>query len=140
MNFYNIIFCLDSIPKRSDGTYAILNKRPDSGPGRVVDIGLYKDDHLFMVEPSVGVGTYAELSVSNKLYFAVVVHESPPGNMISPAIFSELIENTKHTGTTAQITELQEVDLNQFPDGVEVTLTQEKRTQRFIFSTNAVIY
>ena len=129
MNFYNIIVCLDSIPKRSDGTYAILNKRPDSGPGRVVDIGLYKDDRPFIIEQSVAVGTYSEISVPNKLYFAVVVHESPPRNMDAEH------NDSAHTGTTAQITELQEVDLNQFPDGVEVTLTQEKRTQRFIFST-----
>ena len=122
-------FYVDSVPTRSDGTYAILNKRPDSGPGRVVDIGLYKDDRPFIIEPSVGVGTYAEMSVPNKLYFAVVVHESPPVNMVTEHI------DSAHTGTTAQITELQEVDLNQFPDGVEVTLTQEKRTQRFIFST-----
>uniref|UniRef100_A0A1X7UMW1 Uncharacterized protein n=1 Tax=Amphimedon queenslandica TaxID=400682 RepID=A0A1X7UMW1_AMPQE len=88
----------------------------------------------FIIEPSVGVGTYAEMCLPNKLYFAVVVHESPPGNIIYPTLFSELIENTKHTGATAQITELQEVDLNQFPDGVKVTLTQEKLTQTFIFN------
>ena len=123
------LFCLDSVPIRSDGTYAILNKRPDSGPGRVVDIGLYKDDHPFIMESSVGVGTYAEMCVPNKLYFAVVVHESPPENITAEH------NDSAHTGTTAQVTELQEVDLNQFPDGVEVTLTQEKRTQRFIFST-----
>ena len=83
----------------------------------------------------MGVGTYAEMRVPNKLYFAVVVHESPPENIIYPTVFSELTENTKHAGATAQITELEEVDLNQFPDGIKVTLTQEKRTQRFIFST-----
>ena len=97
--------------------YAILNQKPKLWSGRVVNVGLFKAGSLFMVASAVGVGNYAQMTVSNKLYFAVVANENPIT-----------------TGTvTAQISQLQEVDLNQYPNGVKVTITQD-RTQRFIFT------
>ena len=131
---------LESVGARSDGMYAILNQKPDTWSGRLVNVGLYKDSKLFILEPSVGVDSYAEMTVSNKLYFAVVVHSDfiTNGKMFVPLFVNALSEqNSANTllpeVVAAQVSQLKEVDLNQYPNGVKVTITQDKGTLRFIF-------
>lgn len=126
--------------------YAILNQKPGTWSGRIVNVGLYKDGKLFMVEPGVGVGNYAELSVSNKLYFAVVVHSEQSDFITSGKMFVPLFSMQEApvapnmlqpTVLEAQVSQLKEVDLTKFPNGVTVTLTQDKITQSFDFKTKA---
>ena len=137
---------------RPDGLYAILNEPPPSGgpwKGRVVNIGLYKDKDLFMIEPSVGVGNYAELTMHKKLYFGVLVNDSNsfvvPGKMFIPNIVSKaagvavlkLPVPANVITPQAQISQLTEVDLNKFPNGAVVTLKQDIVTQQLTFTAKA---
>lgn len=129
-----------SVRVRSDGIYAILNQKPDSWSGRLVNVGLYKDSKLFMVEPSVGVDSFAEMTVSNKLYFAVVVHSDfiTNGKMFVPSFVNVFSKENSASAILpevleAQVSQLKEVDLNQYPNGVTVTITQDKSSLRFIF-------
>ena len=131
--------------------YAILNEPPSSSDpwkGRVVNIGLYKGKDLFMIEPSVGVGSYAELTMNKKLYFGVLVNDSKsffvPGKTFIPNIISTTVDVFYDVSSStipanditvlAQFSQLTEVDLNNFPNGVVVTLTQDKVTKQFTFS------
>ena len=137
---------------RPDGLYAILNEPPlPGGPwkGRVVNIGLYKGKDLFLIEPSVGVGNYAELTMHKKLYFGVLVSDSNspfvPGKMFIPNILSKaagvqvlsLPVPANVITPQAQISQLTEVDLNKFPNGAVVTLKQDVVTKQFTFSAKA---
>ena len=137
---------------RPDGLYAILNEPPPSGSpwkGRVVNIGLYKDKDLFMIEPSVGVGNYAELTMYKKLYFGVLVNDSNsfvvPGKMFIPNIVSKaagvavlnLPVPANVITPQAQISQLTEVNLNKFPNGAVVTLKQDIVTQQLTFTAKA---
>lgn len=137
--------------------FAILNKQPKTWSGRIVNIGLYKDDRLFVFEPSVGVGNYAQLTVDNKLYFAVLIRSDTterfsPGKMFIPhfigtpslpkAIRAAGVANVTPSSLypealNAQISQLKEVDLTAFPNGVTVVLTESKVTGGFQFSAKS---
>lgn len=93
-----------------------------------------------MVEPSVGVDSFAEMTVSNKLYFAVVVHSDfiTNGKMFVPSFVNVFSKENSASAILpevleAQVSQLKEVDLNQYPNGVTVTITQDKSSLRFIF-------
>lgn len=102
-----------------------------------------------MIEPSVGVGNYAELTMHKKLYFGVLVHDSNsfvvPGKMFIPNIVSKaagvrvssLPVPANLVTPQAQISQLTEVDLNNFPNGAVVTLEQDIVTEQFTFSAKA---
>ena len=104
----------------------MFNKPPISGDqweGRAVNIGLYKGGDLFMAQANVGVGNYVEFELHQKLYFGVLV------NWEDLTSINEILE----------VSQITEIDLTQFPNGLDITLTQESNTKKFKFSTKSKI-
>lgn len=127
LDYFSLKFsCLDSIVSRSNSLYAVFNKPPISGDqweGRAVNIGLYKGGDLFMAQTNVGVGNYVEFELHQKLYFGVLV------NWEDLTSINEILE----------VSQITEIDLTQFPNGLDITLTQESNTKKFKFSTKSKI-
>ena len=127
LDYFGLIFsCLDSIISRSNRLCAVFNKPPLSGDqweGRAISIGLYKGGDLFMAQPNVGVGNYVEFELHQKLYFGVLV------NWEDLTSIDEILE----------VSQITEIDLAQFPNGLDIKLTQDSNTKRFKFSTKSKI-
>ncbi len=105
-----------SAESNPDGTFVVKNvaKSPCNG---TYNTGLYKDDNLLVVQQDVQPGTEVQFRLQNNLSFGVVQEMSAenifnPGNVMSPTEF----------------------DLDKFPCGLVVSLSQNPVSGEYVFS------
>ncbi len=96
----------------------VQNKIPKAWTGRMFNVGIFKDDRLILTQPDVHVGDQVVFIMKPVLFFSIV------RNVSVGQIFSSL----------EIMSCLQEFDLNNFPDGMEVTLDEEPTGGRYSFS------
>ncbi len=99
-----------------DGYFVVKNaaKSPCDG---VYNIGLYKDDALLVVQPDVQPGTEVQFQLHNSLSFAVVKERI--GKIFDPI-------NVIGSPTT--------FDLDKFPCGLVVNLSQDPASGEYVFT------
>ena len=85
----------------------VRNIPPPSWEGRQYDVGLYKNGQLLIVHPNLRVGDQAVLLLKPKLFFGLV-HDMKEGEIFASA---------------EGITSLTEFDLGDFPNGLQVVLS-----------------
>ena len=99
-------------------TIVVKNNKPQSWPGRVFDVGVYKSGNLLVTENAVRIGDQVDFMLQPKLYFAV------SRNM-----------KVGQTFTIEEITSVMTMfDLSDYPEGLLVTLTQEKMGGEYSFA------
>ena len=87
------------------------------------DVGVYKEGRLLVIQPDVHVGNQIDFMLQPKLFFGVV------RNM-----------KVGETFTSLEITSsLTEFDLSNFPNGIEVTLSQQPGGGQYIFTGESMI-
>ncbi len=106
------------VSKNPNNTIVIKNKEPTTGTGRSYDIGVYKNQSLLVVQKDVHVMDQIDFKLEPKLTFAV----------------ARDIE-IKETFTSAEITSFKATfDLSDYPNGIDVTLTQIASSGEYMFS------
>lgn len=99
----------DVSPNSCKGIFVRNIPTSDTRCGQIFDVGVYKDGKLLVVQPDIRVGCQAYFLLQPKLYFAVV------RNMMVGDIF-----------TSMEITSIpQEFDLNKYPNGMIVTVSEK---------------
>ena len=114
-----LTLCTDQ-EKEPNPNNAILirNEHPNTWIGRECNIGIYKDNRLFVAQKSVNVGDQIDFELHSKLFFGVV-HNFEAGNVF----------------TSLEITSaLAEFDLSNYPNGMIVTLDQSPGGGTYTFS------
>ena len=118
------IVTVTGVADNKDGTVVIQNTIPDTWNGRKFNVGIYKNDKLFIVTTDLHVGDKVSITIKPLLYFAVV------RNFELGEIFTSF----------EYMTHIELFDLTKFPNGMEVTLTQEPGGGRYKFTAdNAVL-
>ena len=133
----HLVFLLDKAPPISHGVYMIYNKPPAAWSGRKLNIGLYKDEKVLLVKRNLRVGDYVELKPTNKLYLSIMESASPthPSFDIN-AIFASSRRRSIGDDVDffdAEFTPLIQIDLHQYPNGVEVTVQENKMSGQILF-------
>ena len=99
-------------------TIAVRNVAPTAWSGRKFDVEVYKNKHLYIIQPEVLVGSRVDFVIQPKLYFGVA------HNMRVGQTFTSLGVVTANTM----------FDLDQYPSGITVTLNQLPGGGMYIFS------
>ena len=123
INNYNICISETGVRTNPNNAVVVKNVPPFAWSGRMFDIGVYKEGRLFLIEKKVRVGNQIDFVLQPKLYFAVV-HNVRVGHVF------ESLDIT--TGLT-------EFDLSNFPNGIEVTLSQQPGGGQYIFTGESMI-
>ena len=126
---------LDKAPLNSHGVYVIYNNPPVAWSGRRLNIGLYKDGKALILKRNLRVGDYVEMKPTNKLYFCCMESASPT----DPSFDINSVICRKSTGDDvdffdAEFTPLMQVDLDQYPNGMEVTVQENEMSGQILFS------
>ncbi len=116
-------------PRGNDSSsITVENMRPTTWPGRPYHVGLYKDDNLMVVNSKLNVGNHDDFELSNELLFGVTHSDS-------------LRLGDTFSVKSAVSSAMYPVNLNTFPTGVVVTLSQKAGGGEYIFSAEeAEIY
>ena len=83
-------------------------------------MGLYKDEDLIVIKKRLRVGNHVEFQLTDELLFGVVDFPLRPGEVFD---------------TRSVSSDLVAVNLNNFPMGVVVTLTQKPGGGSYVFTT-----
>ena len=106
------------VPRNPDDMIVIKNVTPITWSGRSFDVSLYKGGRILLSEKGVRVGSQAHMMLKPMLYFGIVM-ETVAGET----------PNTLQTASS-----LTEFDLNNFPNGLVVTLKEEPGSGQYKFS------
>lgn len=98
----------------------IKNTIPDVWNGRKYDVGLFRDNQLLLVHNQLHVGNQVDFLVHPILFFAI------GRNFNIGEVFTTLEFTSYSTG----------FDLNNYPNGMAVTLTQEAGGGKFAFTAS----
>ena len=117
----------------------IYNKPPVAWSGRKLNVGLYKDDKVLLVKQDLRVGDYVELKPTNKLYFCCMGSASPT----HPSFDINAVFSSARRGSTgddvdffdAEFSPLIQIDLHQYPNGMEVTVQENEMSGQILFIT-----
>ena len=112
-----------NVPDNPNNAIVIKNCRPKTWSGRMYDIGVYKSERLLVVQKDLRVMGQAVFILQPKLYFAVA------HNMYVGKVFSSFEISSN----------MAMFDLSQYPNGIEVTLTQAPGGGEYIFSGTSLI-
>ena len=117
----------------------IYNKPPAAWSGRKLNVGLYKDEKILLVKQDLRVGDYVELKPTNKLYFCCMEVASPthPSFDIN-AVFASARRGSIRDDVDffdAEFTPLIQIDLHQYPNGMEVTVQENEMSGQILFIT-----
>lgn len=107
--------CVDN----PDSTVVVENKPPCAWNGRKFDIGIYKCGNLLLMQKGVHVGDQVDFIVEPKLCFAVCRN-------IDVGDFFPSLEIVSYAT---------EFDLTQYPQGMEVVLSETPGGGRYIFTS-----
>ena len=106
-----------------NNSIVIKNQKPKTWTGRTFDIGIYKSGRLLVVQKGVRIMDQVDFMLQSKLYFAVA------RNMHVGKVFTSMEISSKMTM----------FDLSQYPNGIEVTLTQTPGGGEYSFSAASLI-
>lgn len=96
----------------------IKNTIPDTWDGRKFNVDLFRDDKLFLTSTEVHVGDQVDFLIKPVLFFAVS-HQYAIGEVFN---------------STEVMSYVHKYDLSKYPEGMEVTLTQQAGGGKFEFS------
>ena len=104
----------------------------------MVDVALYNNEKVLVSKKHLRVGDYVELKPTNKLYFCCMEVPSPSGIDFKVAdIFSQgcrsSISEEEVDFSDAEFSHLTKIDLNNFPDGLDVDLKEDKLSGMLTF-------
>ena len=115
----------------------IYNKPPAAWSGRKLNIGLYKDEKVLLVKQNLCIGDYVEMKPTNKLYFCCMEVASPTHPSFD---INAIFESTRRRSLgddvdffDAEFTPLTQIDLHQYPNGVEVTVQENEMSGQILF-------
>ena len=115
----------------------IYNKPPAAWSGRKLNIGLYKDEKVLLVKQNLRIGDYVEMKPTNKLYFCCMeVASSTHPSFDINAIFESARRRSLADDVDffdAEFTPLTQIDLHQYPNGVEVTVQENEMSGQILF-------
>ena len=146
----NCYIIIDTVPIRSDGLYIIQNQPPcaPNAQGRSINMALYKDDQPFLLQPDVGVGNSVQTTVEDKLYICILVSNGSTVHVPECKSGTSSFVTNDASGQTelevaeavmagvpaapmTEVSQLMEVDLSKYPNGVTVTITTDPVTKQF---------
>ncbi len=107
-----------NVPANPNGEIVVRNARPPCWSGRKYDVSLYKSDSPLMIQRGVLPGDQAVLVLRPILYFGIV------RNMKVGDVFPSL----------EIASSLMEFDITKYPNGLEVTLSQEPSGGMYVFT------
>ncbi len=108
-------------PSVSDTSITIENIRPATWTGRPYHVGLYKEGDLIVVKEKLNVGNHAVFDLSDELLFGVTSSDS-------------LNLGDTFSANSSIECKMFPVNLNTFPAGVVVTLTQKTGGGEYVFN------
>ena len=116
----------------------VYNKPPSTWSGRRLNVGLYKDGNVLLAKRNLHVGDYVELKPTNKLYFSSMEVPSPTCDFDIKNVFvnaqrrrSSFSEATDFFD--AEFSPLTQIDLNHYPNGVDITLQENELSGQLSF-------
>ncbi len=112
-------------PSVSSGAITIENVCPKTWTGRPYHVGLFKEEDLIVVHEKLNVGNHAEFELSDELLFGVMHSDS-------------LRLGHTFSAKSGMASPLFPVNLNNFPTGVLIKLTQKSAGGEYVFNTEVV--
>ena len=112
------------MPRNDEGVIVIQNAVPSTWSGRKFNVGIYKNNKLFITQNDVHVGDRVHIKVKPVLYFAV----------------SRNFDIGEKFMTFEVMTHVEMFDLTKFPNGMQITLTEQPAGGKYKFTaTNNVL-
>ena len=109
---------MKGVPENPNNTVVIKNIPPSTWSGRMFDVGVYKDNRLLVTQPDVHIGNQIDFMHQPRLYFGIVRNMQVGDTFTSLEITSSLAE----------------FDLSDYPNGINVTLSQAPGSGKFTFT------
>ncbi len=117
-------FEVTGVAQNEDSSIVIVNSVPHTWSGRKFNVGIYKNNKLFMIQNDIHVGDKVTITINPMLYFAVTRN----------------FDTGEKFTTFELMTHIDVFDLTKFPNGMEVSLVEQPGGGKYKFiAQNTVI-